>query len=277
MLEYNLSARSLLGRPKSAIYAAAGADLSGFHATIHAERALFVCDYRETVILKGALTRLKDEGKYLLQGDTRNDYSESKRLAGYAPYFHLNSERKLAIALITELQACGGEFVSLHHKRDVSELTYSLPSDDRLKSRSIHSVFFVNKKLEHLTREDVTETIGCHVDVYHHRAAMELPSRYPLLGKSVFPMILKLLSESGLFVTDDIGIDDFYNNMVDFSFSFPEVSSGGYELSLAGLQPNDALIPNHFMKSLQDKYGRCLRMRRKILCNPLKGASLPTQ
>jgi hypothetical protein len=275
MLEYNLSIRAIIGRPKTAVYAAAGADLSGFHSTIHAEDVLFVCDYQNHLMLKGALIRLRNEGEVLLDSGIPEEYSTQKRIEGYAPYYHLNSERNLAVALISELKACGGQLVDLCVTDEVPVLQYTLPADDQDVKRSSHRVFFLHKKLQDLTRDDIRTTIGSRIDVYHHRAAMELPSHYEALSQDIFPMILHLMPPEGVFVTDDIGIDSFYNTWVDFAFSFPEVASGHYKLALIGQQPDDSLIPARLVSSIEGRYGRCLRIRRKVKDDSLSGLQLP--
>ena len=262
-VEYNCAIRNLIGSRGVALYGAAGAGFSDYHTTIDAPVAFFVSDY-ESIDLNACLERV---ARFIDNGELTDEqyrhvvghYKNNKFINGFSSYTSIDSEYSLSLAMAIELTACGVSSVV------ISETSLGKAIAHNLGGRE-YEVYFVQGDVRDVSLPQLTEQIGAQIDVYYHRAAMNVPSQY--LG-SVKPLLRELFEQmpfGGVFVTDDISVCPQFHSIADYTDFFP-MSFDGVEGSLQLEYPPKEVLLRMYRAgahSLAGAYGSIVRTRRKI-------------
>jgi hypothetical protein len=148
------------------------------------------------------------------------EYKVSKFVSGFSSYGALETQPRLAKSMAIELLACGVKEIAVSRAGDTPLIEYSLAGKD-------FSIFFLQQDLREFDYTALHEK-GITIDVYYHRAAMDIPAHYTGWVGELFRSLFERMPIGGAFVTDDICADpsiswihDCYD---DFPLSFEGIS-----------------------------------------------------
>lgn len=262
-VDYNCAVRNLIGSRGVALYGAAGAGFSDYHTTIDAPVAFFVSHY-ESINLNTCLARVAR----LIDSDELSDeqyrhgvdrYKNDKFINGFSTYTSIDREYSLSIAMATELMACGVSSVVISETSLGTSLTYNLGGRE-------YEVYFLQGDVRDVSVRQLTEQVGAPIDVYYHRAAMDVPSQYLGSAKPLLRELFEQMPFGGVFVTDDISVCPQLHSIADYTDYFP-MSFDGVEGVLQLEQPPGEVLLRMYragIQSLAGAYGSLVRTRRKI-------------
>lgn len=261
-LIYNAAIRELIGPRAAVLYGAAGAGFSDFHTSIDAPIAFFASDYQD-VDVGECLQRAQYflQASDLAQGEylpSVSRYRFNKLGSGFASYNLINGEYFLAIAIATELKACGVEQFIIENSSIGHSISYELYGRD-------YRIYFVEGDVLAAPVGTLVQEIGMPLDTYYHRAAMEIPSRYEGDARPFFATLFQQMPVGGVFVTDDIAASPEWHWMSDYSDSFP-LHFEGIQGELREETLADAILARMARAgyvSYAQAYGSLLRVRRK--------------
>jgi hypothetical protein len=263
ILDVNVAARRLLGEPSVALYGAAGAGFSDYHTTINAPLAFFLSDYEGINLpqcLESTARLLRNSSiEEITKEWPAMSYKFSKFAAGFSNYGAIEFQPCLARAMAIELLACGVREIQVSCQGDTPLIQYSLAGKD-------FSIFFLQEDLLSFNCERLSAQ-GLAVDVYYHRAAMEIPSTYSCEGRELFRSLFQQMPTGGAFVTDDIAASSHPPMAWDCSDQFPssfDGVSGRLQEHELPISVRRRLIEQ---RSYNDStlYGSYLRVRKKVL------------
>ncbi len=227
-IEHDMAVKKIINpgnKPLTAVYGAAGADISNFLLSTNATEAYFISDYH-----KLGLTRLKkkdlmkcfdseDPDEYIDKNLFKSLY-EKKLADGSVSRLALGTKQNVIAAIAFELKAMGVDL------KKVEVDTYR--GHPRLKFKWRYKSVEEREYSVTLVGADVTRPAGYKqvlegkkIDIYYQRAANALAEEYGKGRGSYMGFINGYLKQGGYFVTDDHFIDSTWEIDVDRSSFFP--------------------------------------------------------
>ncbi len=255
-------------RPLTAVYGAAGADISNFLLSTNATRGYFISDYSGIFyqLSESELKKcFKDDGpeEYLRKYFNADLYCEKFKW-GFANGGTLQNRRKITAAIAFELKAIGVDLSTVKVDSDQGHPRITFDWQYRGAKEQTYSITFINADITRPRQyEEMLE--GERIDIYYQRAANETAKDYEKGWGSFICRIYEQMRPGGYLITDDyVCVPEdmaYFDKGPDFPISLkeikdPEIEDIKHRILLTLMVPA-------FLAGNSSGYGWDLRIRQK--------------